>query len=144
MHFNTEIGVNNVPHDYQWYSSSISETHFLEINIESLLPFIIVFKYFYIQFCHVYLCIFVAWKHHTLDYVHNSSVKNGILPGTCIIVSRFQLKQRETKIRKRMSLELLEVQLLQMLKVHMMSRKEKKVMPIFTILHIQMRVLYIK
>ena len=29
-------------------------------------------------------------------------------------------------------------------KVHMMSRKEKKVMPIFTILHIQMRVLYIK
>ena len=43
-----------------------------------------------------------------------------------------------------MSLELLEVQLLQMLKVHMMSRKEKKVMPIFTILHIQMRVLYIK
>ena len=44
-----------------------------------------------------------------------------------------------------MSLELLEVQLLQKLKVHMMSRKEKKkVMPIFTILHIQMRVLYIK
>ena len=34
MHFNTEIGVNNVPHDYKWYSSNISETHFLEIYTE--------------------------------------------------------------------------------------------------------------